>query len=275
MKISRNYTEFQIALNAPICPQLLREDAIVTNENGWYRTITPSSPWAADDNEILFSNMGERDDIDREIERLITDYQQFGRPMRWCVYPWTYPADLGERLIQRGATRSNVQALLCNTALPLELVDGAVITRVDPNSNKDYEAYINIMASGIMSSGRTLPADEVDFRRHRYRELMIEPKATMQLFLARYEGVVAGCGAMYIKEDSAWLTGDFVAPPYQARGLFQSLIAVRLKALRDMGIPIASGHGREETSVPWLKRFGFQPIFPYRIYQIDPPSATK
>ncbi len=273
MKISRRYTEFQIALSAPICPKLLRDDAVVIDENGWYRTITPSSPWAADDNEILFSNLGEQY-IDGQIESLIAEYQQQGRPMRWCVYPWDYPSDLGERLLQHGATRSDVQALLCDTALPLELVEGADVTRVNPDDDEEYEAYITLMASGIMSSGKTLPVDEVAFRRLRYRELMTAPDATLHLFLARYQSVVAGCGAMYIKGDSAWMTGDYVAPAYQSRGLFQSLIAARLKALHKMGIPIASGHGREETSVPWLKRFGFQSIFPYRIYQIDPPSVA-
>ncbi|MEK8021080.1 MAG: GNAT family N-acetyltransferase [Candidatus Parabeggiatoa sp.] len=273
MKISRYDPKFKIALEGPICPQLLRDDAIVTNENGWYRTVTPSSPWAADDNEILFSNLNERD-ADGEIETVIAEYQKLGRPMRWCVYPWTQPAYLGERLLKRGATRSDVRAFLCDTSLPLELVEGTEIEQVDPNSTEAYEAYIEVMSSGVMSSGRTLPADEVAFRRCRYRELITGPDAVMQLFIARYEGVVAGCGAMYIKEDSGWLTGDYVVPAYQARGLFQSLIAARLKVLRDMGIQIASGHGREETSVPWLKRFGFKSIYPYRIYQIDPPSTV-
>lgn len=271
MKISRNYPQFQLALHAPLCPRLLRDDAIVISENGWHRTLTPSSPWAADDNEILFSNLCGTDlKIDGEIEKLIAEYQRLGRPMRWCVYPWTYPYNLGERLLQRGATRSDVQALLCDTAVPLNIVEGAEVVRVDPNSDLEYEAYINIMSSGIMSSGRVLPEDEVIFRRHRYRELICGEKPIMHLFLARYQGVVAGCGAMYLKEDSAWLTGDYVAPAYQARGLFQSLIAARLQLLRELGIRIATGHGREATSVPWLIRFGFQTVFPYHIYQIDP-----
>lgn len=269
MKISRNYAQFQLALNSPLCPRLLRDDATVTIEDGWHWTITPSSPWAADDNEILFSNL-QGSDIDGEIERRIAEYQKQGRPMRWCVYPWTYPSDLGERLTKLGATCSKTQALLCDTSVPLQIVEGSDIQRVDPNSTADYEAYINLMSSGIMSSGRTLPPNEVAFRRERYFELISD--GTMHLYLARYDGEVAGCGAMYMQQDSAWMTGDYVKPEYQARGLFQSLIAARLQALRDMGIKIATGHGREETSVPWLKRFGFESIFPYEIYQIDPPA---
>jgi hypothetical protein len=272
MRIYQDNPGFQIALNAPICPQLLRDDAIVINEDGWYRTITPSSPWAADDNEILFSNL-DKQDADGKIETIIGEYRKLGRPFRWCVYPWTQPAYLGERFLKRGATCSDVKALLCDTSLPLELVEGTEIEQVDPNSTEAYEAYIEFMSSGIMSSGRILPANEVAFRHRRYRELITGPKAIMQLFIARYDGVIAGCGAMYIKEDSAWLTGDYIASAFEGRGLFQSLIAARLRALRNMGIPIAVGHGREQTSVPWLERFGFKSIYSYRIYQFDPVVA--
>ncbi|MCI5150773.1 MAG: hypothetical protein D3916_15550, partial [Candidatus Electrothrix sp. MAN1_4] len=183
------------------------------------------------------------------------------------------PTDLGERLLRRGAVRSDVRALLCDTSLPLEIVEGVEIERVDPDSSEAYEAYIEFMASGIMSSGRILPEDEVAFRRRRYRELIKGPDAVMQLFIAHYRGIVGGCGTMYVKEDSAWLTGDYVAPAYQARGLFQSLIAARLRVLRNMEISVACGHGREETSVPWLERFGFRSIYPYSIYQLDSSCA--
>ena len=273
MTFSQDDPAFQIALNAPVCPRLLRDDAIVTEGNGWYRTLTPSSHWATDDNEVLFSNLDEQN-ADAEIEGIVSEYQKFGRPMRWCVYPWARPLDLAYRLLGRGASRSNVRALVCDTSLPLQRVEGSEIERVDPDSTEDYEAYIGIMASGEMSSGKKLPADEIAFRHRRYRELISGTDAVMQLFIARYQGVVAGCGAMYLKGGSAYLTGDYVVPAFHARGLFQSLIAFRLNLLHEMGIPLASGHGREDTSVPWLIRFGFKPVFPYSIYQIDPPSIA-
>ena len=275
MKTSCNQSEFQLAMEAPLCPKLLRSDAIVTQENGWHRTLTPSSPWAADDNEILFSNLsGDTQEVDACIDSLIDEYHGLGRPIRWCVYPWTYPDDLGQRLIERGAERSDVRALLAPTSLPLEQIEGADIVKVEPNS-EDYAAYIELMASGEMSSGKQLPKDEIDFRSSRYHELISGPKPVMQLFLARVEGKAAGCAAVYIKDNSAWMTGDYVAPGFQGRGLFQSLISARLKALREMNIKFATGHGRLETSVPWLIRFGFQSIFPYEIYQINPPLSNQ
>ncbi|MFZ4704227.1 MAG: hypothetical protein ACOYMG_29635, partial [Candidatus Methylumidiphilus sp.] len=118
MTFSHDDPEFQIALNAPICPRLLRDDAIVTEGDGWYRTLTPSSPWATDDNEVLFSNLDEGD-ANAEIDRIVGEYQNLDCPMRWCVYPWTRPSDLADRLVKKGASRSNVRALVCDTSLPL------------------------------------------------------------------------------------------------------------------------------------------------------------
>ena len=260
--------EFQIALHGPICPQLLRDDAVVVEGDGWYRTITPSSPWAAD-NEVLFANLDPDADVDAAVTATIAGYHTLGRPMRWCVYPWTRPTDLGARLIERGAKHWDVRAFVCDTTLPLEPVEEVEVERVAPDRPEAFEAYIE-----LMTTGWDLPADEVSFRRRRYPALISGPGASMQLFIARHRGVAAGCGAVVIKPDSAYLTGDYVVPAFQARGLFQSLLAARLRALREMGVAIASGHAREKTSAPWLHRFGFSTKFSYRIYQLEPPSPA-
>ncbi|MFN7929538.1 MAG: hypothetical protein U0Y68_16645 [Blastocatellia bacterium] len=64
---------------------------------------------------------------------------------------------------------------------------------------------------------------------------------------------------------------DYVLPAFQARGVFQSLIAARLQALRTLGIAYATGHSNEQSAF-WALRFGFQAIFSYTIYQLDPPG---
>lgn len=270
MSLPADDHEFQIALRAPICPQLLREDAVVVDGGGWYRTLTPSSPWAAD-NEVLFSNLapGAERDTSAAIDAIVATYHERGRPMRWCVYPWSSPVDLGSRLIERGARHWDVRAFVCDTTLPLEPVEGVEIERVANASSGAFHAYMELMATGW-----DLPADEVAFRRRRYPQLISGAGACMQLFIARHGGVPAGCGAFVVKEDSAYMTGDYVVPAFQARGLFQSLLAARLRSLREMGITLASGHAREKTSAPWLQRFGFRTKFSYQIYQIEPPSAA-
>jgi len=256
--------ELEIALNGPVGPQRLRDDTIVIDEGGWYRTLTPSSSWPAS-NEVLFSNLNERDP-DGEIDAIIAEYHKLGLPLTWCVYPWTRPADLGKRLLKRGASQTNLRAFLGSTDVPFNLIKGVEVEKVDPESTEAYEAYMNVMSSGF-----NLPPDEEAFRRHRYRELMAGPKPRMHLFIGRYNGVVAGCAATIIKEDSGHLSGAYVLPAFQARGVFASFGAVGLRGLYDMGISLATAHGLEQTSAPWVERFGFSSVYAYCIYQLDPP----
>jgi ribosomal protein S18 acetylase RimI-like enzyme len=253
--------ELEIVLNGPIGPQRLRDDTIVIEEDGWYRTLSPSATSSAA-NEILFCNLDQQDP-DGHIDAIIAEYHKLGLPLSWCVYPWTQPADLGKRLLARGATGSNVRAYLANTALPLKVVDGVEVERVDPASTEGFEAYIS-----ILSAGYDLPADEEAFRRNRYRQLIAEPNPMMHLFIARCDGVVAGCSAMIVKEGSAHLTSSSVLPAFQARGVFQSLQAASLSTLRDMGIAFASGHSNDKSAF-WVERFGFKFIYAYTIYELE------
>lgn len=219
---------------------------------------------------MLFSNLNARQP-EAEIDAIVAEYHQLGLPLTWCVYPWTQPANLGERLLARGATKSTIQALLGSTDLPLRIADGVEIEQIDPASpegDAEYDAYISVMAAGY-----NLPADEVAFRRQRYLELSSGTAPCMRLFLGRYNGVVAGCGAMIIKEDSGHLTNDCILPAFQARGLFPSLTAARLRGLREMGIALATGHGNEQSAF-WVSRFGFKSVYSYTIYQLDPPSVV-
>lgn len=252
----------EIALNGPVGPQRLRDDTVVHDVDGWYRTLTPSASFSAA-NEVLFSNL-DPGDPDGHIERIVAEYHTRGLPMSWCVYPWTQPADLGARLLARGATRSTVRAFLASTSLPLQVVDGVDVRRVDPKIPGAVDAYVD-----LLSSGYGVPDDEAAFRRVRYRQLASGPAPVMHLFLARCGGEAAGCMAMVVKPDSAHLTGGTVLPAFQARGVFQSLIAAALGAMRDLEITLATGHSNEQSAF-WVRRFGFELIYTYDIYELTP-----
>ena len=258
--------ELEIALNAPIGPQRLADDTVVFDEGGWYRTLTPSSPWPGS-NEVLFSNLHDRD-TGGQLDEVISEYHRLGLPVTWCVYPWTRPANLGALLHARGATKSVIRAVLGSTDLPLDLVDGVDVERIDPNSKEDFEAFIN-----VQSTVYALPPGEEAFRRRRYHQLSTGPEPCMHIFMARQNRTVAGFQATVIKERSGHLTGACVVPAFRAHGVFQSLIAASLRALRDMGISIATGHSNEESAF-WSQRFGFKAIYSYEIYQLDPPSGS-
>lgn len=262
--------ELEIVLNAPIGPQRFRDDAIVIDENGWYRILTPSASWPAA-NEVFFSNLNaQRTDaeVDAEIDAIIAEYHRLDLPLTWCVYPWTQPSNLGQRLLARGATQSVIQAFLGSTAVPLKGVAGVEVKRIDPETTEDYEAYISLMSAGFH-----LPPDEAAFRRQRYRQLSVGPNPGMHLFLGRCNGAVAGCCAVVMKKDSAHMSGVYVDPAFQARGVFQSLKAAALGFLREQDIFLITGHANKQSAF-WVERFGSKPMYSYSIYQLDPPSMT-
>ena len=257
--------ELEIVLNGPLGPQRIHDDTIIIDEDGWYRTLTPSAKFSAD-NEVFFCNL-DWQDPDGQIDAVIAEYHQRGLPLIWCVYLWTQPQDLGERLLARGATSFNVRTYLVNTALPLKVVDGVEVERVNPASTEAFAAYFDVLLSGY-----TFSADEEAFKRNRYRQLCSGPDPVMQLFIAHCDGVIAGCAGMVIKQDSgsAHLTSSSVLPAFQARGVFQSLQATLLSTLHDRGIAIASGHANNQSAF-WLERFGFKFIYAYDIYELEPP----
>jgi len=256
--------ELEIALRAPIGPQRLRDNTIVVDEGGWYRTITPSASWPAS-NEILFSNLG-AGATDQEIDALIAEYHQQGLPVTWCVYPWTEPDDLGARLLARGAIPAKITAFLGTTTVPLRVFPGVEIEMIDPAATQSYEEYICLIANGYQ-----LPADEEAFRRQRYRQLMNGPDGCLRLFLARLQGVVAGGCAVILKNDSAHMSGVYISPAFQARGLFPSLKAACLEFLRGQRIELVTGHANSQSAF-WVERCGSKPIYSYTIFQLDPPE---
>lgn len=256
----------EIVLKGPIVPELLRPDAEVIEGDGWRRTVTPSSPWAAD-NEILFSNLGP-DDVDARIDAEIDRYHALGRPMRWCVYPWDAPADLDRRLLARGASEAHVRGFVCPSDSPLRVVDDVEVRPITSPSSPDFAAYVE-----MMSAVWGLPADELRFRVGRFAELLAVDAPTLHLFLGLYRGEPAGGGAFVLKGDHAYFTGDFVAPRFQARGVLQSTLAARLAALAALGVPYGVGHARESGTARWLQRLGWRTVINYRIYQLEPPRA--
>ena len=250
----------EIALNGPIGPQRRSDDTVVVDTDGWYRTLTPSIA-SSTFNEVLFCNLDHRDP-DRHIDAVLSEYHDRRLPLAWCVYPWTQPPDLGERLRARGATATKVRAYLVDTALPLQVVEGVEVERVDPAATAAFDAYFDILGPGY-----AMTADEEAFRRRRYHTLCSGPEPRMHLYLARCKGEHAGCGAMIMKGDCAHLTTASVRPQFQGRGILQSLTAAQLADLRNQGIAIADGHANEQSSF-WIERFGFRFVFPYTIFEL-------
>lgn len=247
-------------LRGPIDPHFLRHDSTVVDTDGWYRVITPSTPWPAV-NEVVLSALDEHDP-EPEIERLVAAYREHDLPLKWCVYPWTKPADLGERLVRRGAISWRARGMVTGTALELALPEGASVERID---RATFPTYLDAMVRGW-----ELPPIEASFMHERMGSLLSRPEPPVQLFVARWHGEVAASAATMLKERSGYLMGANVLPAFRGCGLYRALLRGRLAALSAMGIELATTQAREQTSAPILEHLGFETVFRYKMYQLNP-----
>ena len=257
--------EMAIVLRAPVGPQRFRDDTVVMDGSGWYRIMTPSSP-SPSYNEVFFSRLS-TEVSDQEIDTIIGEYHQRGLAFTWCVYPWTKPTDLGTKLLARGAKESSMVAFIGSSDSPTtKRVLGIEIEVVEPTANDSLESYISLVSEGF-----ELTPEDAAFRRERYPHLMTGPPHSLRLLLARIQEAVAGCMLLILKKDSAHMSGVYVRPEFQARGVFPTLNASAQHFLRDMGIPLATGHSNP-LSAFWVERFGAKPVFAYSMYRLDPPG---
>lgn len=258
----------KLALNSALGPQRLNDDTVIIDENGWYRMLTPSSPWPSA-NEILFSNLDmSRSDaeVEAEIDAMIAEYHGRGLPLMWCVFPWTEPGNLVERLVARGATTSAIHVTIATSSLPISVAEDTEILEIRrgaPDGQAMFEDYIRILTESY-----PLPESEIAFRRRRYWQLIGEEPQVLRIFLALYQGEVAGCASMVVKEHSAHFTGDAILPAFRSRGIFRSMAAGRMKLLREMGIGLVTGHNNERSTV-LVHRMGNRTVCTYTICTLE------
>lgn len=247
-------------LQGPIGPHFLRHDSVVFDEGGWYRIMTPSAPWPSL-NEVILSSLDDQI-ADAQVDALLDAHRAHDLPLKWCVYPWTKPDDLGERLLRRGAIHWKARGMVCDSALSIDVPNDVEVRRIDLGT---LETYVRVMADGW-----GLPPSEEAFMRQRFSELLAEEEPAVHLFVALIEEEPAGSAATWIKPDSGYLMGANVLPAFRGRGLYRALLEGRLDALRSGGIELATTQAREATSAPMLEHLGFETVFRHELYQLNP-----
>ncbi len=111
--------------------------------------------------------------------------------------------------------------------------------------------------------------------RERLAELLKKPRPTVQLFVARFDGEVAGSAATCVRADAGYLMGANVLEAHRGRGVYRALLEARLAALRDEGISLAVTQAREHTSAPMLAHLGFHTAFAFALYQLNPLAEAE
>ncbi len=254
------------AVRAPLHPGLprARTTKLIARPD-WHQLHTPDAPGSGL-NEIAFSQIGEAD-VERAIDEAIATYHATGHAVKWCVGPWTRPADMNMRLERRGFTSWDVRGMGCATdrgpAAELPLVPEIEVVEVD---GANLDAWLATMLSGWSVRG----ADAL-YRDAFTTALAARPRH-VHLFGALLGGKIVGTAALVVEDGFGYLTGGQVLEEARGRKAYRALISARLMFLRERGHGYAVTHAREATSAPILERLGMETLFRSKCWLLEPPQ---
>ncbi len=233
-------------------------DSRVIARAGWHQVVTPS---VTSRNEVVLSEIDEAD-VERVIDEVIATYRAIGRATKWCVGPWTKPADMGERLARRGFRAWPVRGMGRTTSPPISSPPGASVV---PVSERDLDTYLATSMRGWSQD----PSELVPERDAHLDALAASPRVA-HMFLASLDAIPLGTGALALRDGYAYLLGTQVLPESRHRGLYRALVSSRLSFLHARGIPYAVTHARDSTSAPILSHLGFETLFHSTCWVLDP-----
>jgi ribosomal protein S18 acetylase RimI-like enzyme len=245
-RVTRDERERRLALRAPGLAYGRTPMSQVVEGSGWFQLVTPGGPPGV--NELLFGDL--RGDAEAAIDAVCAS---FSDPFKWCVQPWTEPADLEARLAARGFEFWSARAMALETDATIEAGDIEVV----PVTPERVEEAARVFHEGWGG----------ELEEHRAR---LEAPGEVRYVLGLLEGEPVGGAGTHRQPGVGYLLGAVVLPRARRRGVYRALIAARLAALAAEGVPLAVTHAKESTSAPLLERVGFRTVFPYRIGQGPP-----
>jgi GNAT superfamily N-acetyltransferase len=192
-------------------------------------------------------------DVERVIGEQIAHFQGIGQDFEWKTYEHDPPADLKTRLLAHGFTAEAPEALLvleidAAPAILLQPVTSSIQRIADPAR---LEEIARIQASVWGASDPAYIADLQD-------NLLHDPDH-MGVFIAYAEGVPAAWARITYQDRSpfAGLWGGSTLKEYRGRGLYTSLLAVRLQEARRRGVCFLTIDA-SPMSRPIVEKLGFQ-----------------
>ena len=252
------------AIDGPLDTWLTRPDTRVIRREGWLSLLTPSAPGTSL-NEVVYSQL-RADDAERTIEAVIASYGALGKPVKWCVGPWTRPDDFGERLARRGFRAWDVRGMGIETRTRLEAAGDLDVREVDETSVSEY-----VDAS---MRGWNTPPSERPAELTTHRAALAESPRRVHLFLARAGGELVGTAGLVLRGAYGYLTAAQVLGEARGRGAYRALVASRLSFLAARGIEYAVTHAREATSAPILEHLGFETLFRSQCWLLEAQSQV-
>ena len=191
--------------------------------------------------------------VEEQLERAIGQVEKLVPWCLWVIGPSSRPADLRQRLIERGFAVSMEWdgLVLDDLSISIPTTAGLVI---EPLSWDNAQAYATAMAGSADSPYRSA------LLANAYRFLHM-PRQEVQMVVARLQQEIAGYAVLRIEPNQvAYLRNALTVPAFRNRGVYLSLVAHRLAIARASGCTIAVLQAQTKTSSPILIKRGFTPV---------------
>lgn len=200
------------------------------------------------------------------IEEVSQRVRGWGRQyVDWNVTGDSQPADTAEQLGRRGYQRTEtVDVLAADVEVALTLLDPPRGVEVQP-----VEDERGIRALGIIDHeafGADPPADERIAWGVRNLALHTDPGSFR--YIGYVDGEAATQGGCTVVGEVAQLWGAATRPAFEGRGLYRTMLDVRLRRAAELGARVALVKGRVSTSGPILQRAGFTAYGQEYVYRV-------
>ncbi|MFZ0830772.1 MAG: hypothetical protein WAN40_06505, partial [Thermoplasmata archaeon] len=194
-----------------------------------------------------------------------------GKGLRWVVNSRTSPADVGERLLQRGFERLTTAETLylalgtkTEPHSPSVRPTGAITAR-EVFTDREIEVFVR-MGETIFGDPSPPPEYAKGFLSEVHRS--IEATGHSELFLSFDGPVPVGRGGLSVTGPVGRLWTAGVLEDHRGKGAYKALTTARCKSALDQGAEIVLTHARVGTSGPTLKKMGFRSAGPYLYSEI-------
>jgi hypothetical protein len=229
-----------------------RPDTVVDVRPGWVQVFTPSSKqfWF---NGVVKSTL-KPNEAPRIVAETVEMYRKAGKHFRWNVGPSAAPANLDALLLREGLKDEYgcLGMVISVDALNAQPNPKVIVQRTTLATVPDY---VKASVAGWNNTDEAAREMLVDLTRS-----LKDPNHRTLYFHAYLDGEPAASGALLPIETSGYLLGSSVVTKFRKQGVYQSLVAERIKVLRTMGIPLASILAMENTSAPICKKMGFETV---------------
>lgn len=231
-------------------------DTVVQDHPGWFQLRTPSFKHGGI-NEVSWAVLPDTE-VEARVVETQREYAQDNLQWRWVLGPDSGPSTLGAVLAERGGQPIELAAMWRSSEdLVVPPPPGALeLLRVGP---AEVEDYVQVLAQGWgLDAGPLLEFKQRVLAAHR---------ETHPMWLARFEGRPAAVANAAWLSHALYLQGSVVLPEFRGRGLYRTLVALRLAEARRRGCPRVTVRARADSSAPILAELGFSTAWRFTTYE--------